>query len=98
MPIIKYKDKYFEIKKSPKKNKQLIAVNVKTKEKVHFGDPNMPEFPNTKRGNRYCARSSGIKGKKNPKSANFWSRKFLWYCKGKESKKSLKEAGLIKIR
>lgn len=84
---VKYKGKKYRIRKSPRKNKQLMAVNIVNDEKVHFGDPDMPELPGTKRGDAYCARSSGIKGRKDPKSANFWSRKYLWNCEGKKSKK-----------
>jgi len=73
------------IRPSSRKNKQMVAINKKTGHKVHFGDPTMPEFPGTKRGDAYCARSFGIKGKNNPKSANFWSRTYLWNCKGKKS-------------
>lgn len=74
------------VRKSTRKNKQLMAVFPSGK-KVHFGDPTMSEFPGTKRGDNYCARSSGIKGKNDPNSANFWSRKYLWNCKGKKSMK-----------
>ena len=58
---------------------------------VHFGEPSMPEYPNTLRGDNYCARSYGIlDGKGNttrndPLSPNYWSRKYLWNCKGKKS-------------
>lgn len=80
------------IKKSPRKNKQLVA-RCPGKDPVHFGDPDMPEFPGTKRGDNYCARSFGIKDSngrptRNDKgSANFWSRKVLWNCKRKKSKR-----------
>lgn len=89
----KYKDTKFEILNSNRKNKQLMAIFDSGK-KVHFGDPKMPEFPGTKRGDNYCARSSGIKGKDNPMSANFLSRKILWKCKGKKSMNTFKEAGI----
>lgn len=78
--------KKVRVRDSKRKNKQKVAI-FPSGEKVHFGDPKMPEFPGTDRGNNYCARSSGIKGKNNPKSANFWSRKYLWNCKGKKSLK-----------
>ena len=60
---------------------------------VHFGDPRLREFPGTKRGDRYCARSFGILTKDgratrdDPLSPNYWSRKDLWRCKGKKSMK-----------
>jgi len=78
-----YKGKKYDIFKSSRKNKQLM-VKVDG-EKVHFGDPSMPEYPGTKRGDAYCARSFGIGNINNPKSANFWSRKYLWNCKKKKS-------------
>lgn len=74
----------WSVTKSPRKNKEYLATNLSTGKKVHFADPSMPEYPGTKRGNSYCARSSGIPGKNDPSSANFWSRK-LWSCKGKKS-------------
>ena len=76
-----------KITNSTRKNKQLKAIfSYKGKKTtVHFGDHTMAEYPGTKRGDNYCARSSGIKGKNNPLSANFWSRKVLWKCKGKKS-------------
>lgn len=47
---------------------------------VRFGDPNMKIKKNiTSRKKSYCARSSGIKGKNDKLSANYWSRK-MWDC------------------
>jgi len=82
---VKYKGEIYSIKKSKRKNKQLVATNLKTNYKVHFGDPKMKEYPGTKRGDAYCTRSFGIGNLDNPKSANFWSRKILWRCVGKKS-------------
>jgi hypothetical protein len=81
------------IKPSTRKGKQLMAVFMyKGKERVvHFGDPSMREYPGTSRGDNYCARSYGILDgqgrptRDNPLSPNFWSRRFLWNCKGKKS-------------
>lgn len=79
--------KKYKIKKSPRKNKEYV-VKLPSGKKVHFADPSMTEYPGTKRGDNYCARSLGIakeyniKGDK--KSPNFWSRQ-LWSCKGKKS-------------
>ena len=81
---IKIKGEEFKIEKSNRKNKEYVAKNLKTGKKVHFADPDMPEFQGTKRGDAYCARSYGIGNLKNTESANFWSRK-LWSCKGKKS-------------
>lgn len=75
------------IKKSNKKNKEYVAVLDSGKE-VHFADPDMKEYPGTKRGDNYCARSYGIAKKFNilndKTSPNFWSRQ-LWSCKDKKS-------------
>lgn len=84
---VNVKGKTFTISKSPRKNKQRRACSKEFC--VDYGDPEMPEFPFTKRGDNYCARSFGL-GKSNdtlgkPSSANFWSRKDLWSCKGKKS-------------
>lgn len=85
--------KKFRVKPSKRKNKQLVAVFSDGKE-IHFGDPDMPEYPGTKRGDNYCARSSGIKGVNNPKSANFWSRQ-MWSCKEKKSTSKKKFFGRL---
>lgn len=85
----------YEITRSPRKNKQLMVIfDYKGKQRiVHFGDPKMPEYPGTKRGDNYCTRSYGIvdgQGKptrNNPLSPNYWSRRILWSCKGKRSVK-----------
>lgn len=91
---LKFKGKLYLVGKPTRKGKQL-SVKLPSGKVVNFGDPSMPEFPGTMRGDNYCARSFGIKGKNNPESANFWSRKYLWNCVGKKSKKSRKEAGLF---
>lgn len=84
---IRFKNKKYKVVPSTRKNKQMMVIELSSGSTVHFGEPTMPEFPGTKRGDSYCARSFGIKGKDNPKSANFWSRKYLWNCKGKKSLK-----------
>lgn len=79
------KGKKYIIQRSNRKGKEYVAVPVNGKGKsVHFADPSMPEYPGTKRGNSYCARSSGIKGTDDVTSPNYWSRR-LWACKGKKS-------------
>jgi hypothetical protein len=86
-----YAGSRYKIKKSTRMNKDLMAVNVETGNKVHFGDPNMGEFPGTSREDNFCARSYGIKDKQgkptrnDPKSANFWNRRITWSCRGKVS-------------
>lgn len=76
------KGRTYSIYRSNRKNKEYMVEA--PKKIVHFADPNMPEYPGTKRGNNYCTRSYGIKGVGDINSANFWSRK-LWSCKNKKS-------------
>lgn len=78
------RDKVYTIKKSTRKGKQYMVTGFGLRSPVHFGDIKMPEFPGTKRGNAYCSRSYGIKGRGNIQSPNFWSR-LMWSCKGKKS-------------
>ena len=88
--------KRIKVTNSNRKNKQLLAIFPDGK-KVHFGDSKMPEYPGTKRGDNYCARSSGIPNKNNIKSANFLSRKILWKCKEKKSMGSYRQAGIRRL-
>ena len=67
---------------SDSKNKKFKVKACKDgKEKiVQFGDPNLNiKKSNPERKKSYCARSSGIKGKNDKFSANYWSRK-KWDC------------------
>ena len=96
----RYRGKDYVISRSPLKNKEWVVETVSTGEKTHFADPKLPEFPGTKRGDSYCARSYGI-GKKykilgDTKSPNFWSRQ-LWSCKGKKSVSKKKFYGKVKL-
>jgi len=88
------------VKKSSRKNKEYVAI-LPSGKKVHFADPSMPEFPGTKRGDNYCARSLGIAKKYNIKgdktSPNYWSRQ-LWSCKGKKSVSKKKFFGKKKFK
>jgi len=94
--VFKFKGEEFIVEPSSRKNKQLVAT-FKDKTKIHFGDPDMPEYPSTKRGDRYCTRSKGISSK-GIKNANTLSRKILWKCKEKKSMDTFKEAGLDIIK
>ncbi|MFW6130679.1 MAG: hypothetical protein ACOC56_05780, partial [Atribacterota bacterium] len=83
-----------KIYKSSRKDKQRHVVSVdnkKPKIDLHYGDPNMKEYPGTKRGDNYCTRSLGIAKKYDNRrdltSPNFWSRWDLWNCKGEKSMK-----------
>lgn len=91
-----FKGRKFSVEPSDRKEKQLVAT-FKSGKKIHFGDPEMPEYPSSKRGDRYCSRSSGISSD-NKMSANLLSRKILWKCKGKESKDSFIDAEIRRIK
>jgi hypothetical protein len=60
------------------------TINGKTRS---FGAKGYSISPGTKKGDAYCARSSGIKKCKNPPCANALSRQ-AWGCVGKKSVKS----------
>mgnify|MGYP006448043307 CR=1 FL=1 len=79
---LKEKMKCNQPRKSTRDNKSKMVKACKDgKEKiVHFGDPDMSIKKDKKaRKKSYCARSSGIKGKNDKFSANYWSRK-AWDC------------------
>lgn len=80
---------------SPKEDKQKVGV-FPDGEEVHFGDPDMKEYPGTDRGDNYCARSYGMAKKYNTtdeaRNANSLSRWYLWNCKKDKSMKSRKKA------
>lgn len=66
-------------KQGGKKFKVLAKKGDKTK-LIRFGDADMSiKKDQPKRKKSYCARSSGIKGKNDKFSANYWSRK-KWNC------------------
>lgn len=73
--------KEYPVYPSEKEDKKFkVYVNGKT---IHFGAKGYTISPNTPKGDRYCARSSGIKNKKGI-DANDLSRA-MWGCKGKKS-------------
>ena len=53
---------------------------------VHAGAKGYTIAPGTKKGDNYCARSSGIKGGKGKVTPNDLAR-YMWNCKGKKSVK-----------
>lgn len=80
---IKVYGKEYVVTRSNRKNKKFkTKVGDKT---IHFGAKGFSIAPGTKKGNSYCARSSGIKNKSGI-NANDLSRA-MWKCKGKKSKK-----------
>jgi len=66
-----------------KKYKVRVCQKKKCKT-IHFGATGYRIAPGTKKGDNYCARSSGIKGADDPMSANYWARR-IWGCEGKKS-------------
>ena len=79
---IKARGKTNTVTRSQRKGKKYkVTVSGKV---VHFGARGYRIKPKTKAGNSYCARSSGIKGKNDITSPNYWSRR-MWKCKGKKS-------------
>lgn len=60
-----------------------VEVDGKT---VKFGAKGYSIAPGTKKGDNYCARSSGIANKDNPHKPNYHARG-MWGCVGKESSK-----------
>ena len=84
--VVSVGGKKFKIVKPTAKGKKYKAVPVSGKGKAyHFGAKGYSARPGTKKGNNYCARSSGIKSAKI--SPNAFAR-MLWNCNGKKSKKS----------
>lgn len=73
------------IQRSTRRGKKwMVKKNNKT---IHAGDSNYSIGVGTKRGNNYCTRSFGIKGKTGSMTANGLARK-MWGCVGKRSVKS----------
>tara|TARA_R110002020_G_scaffold211749_7_gene418007 strand:- start:828 stop:1067 length:240 start_codon:yes stop_codon:yes gene_type:complete len=76
--------------RKPAKGKARVKVTASGK-KVSYGQKGAKVKPGTKKGNSYCARSSGQmkkhpKAAKNPNSPLRLSRK-RWACKGTKSTK-----------
>lgn len=83
MPKLKIKGKHYTVHRSNRKNKKFkIYKNGKT---IHFGEKGYSISPGTKKGDRYCARSYGIKTN-DPFSPNSLSR-MMWKCVGKKSRR-----------
>jgi hypothetical protein len=86
------RDKY-SVTSSDRENKKYKVTGPKLKNPLHFGQAGVRASPGSERGDRYCTRSYGITDKNgkptrnDPKSANYWSRKHIWNCKGKKSLK-----------
>ena len=83
MKYVNINGKRIGVKKSNRKNKKFVSL-INGKE-IHFGEKGMRIYPGTKRGNNYCARSSGIKNLRGI-TANDLSRA-MWRCDGKKSLK-----------
>lgn len=78
------------IRKSTREGKKwMVKKGGKT---IHAGAKGYTIAPGTKKGDNYCARSSGIKGATGSMTPNGLARK-MWGCVGKKSYKS--KAGKI---
>ena len=71
-----------KVRRSSRENKKYMVVV--DGEEIHFGATGYTISPGTTKGDSYCARSSGIKGANDKKSANYWARR-AWGCEGKKS-------------
>ena len=78
------KGKKFVIKRGTAKNKKYKAVSIDNNKVFQFGAKGYRISVGTKKGDNYCARSYGIKNRKNIITANDFSR-LGWNCKGKKS-------------
>ncbi len=82
--IISVKGRKYKIGKSSAKGKKYKATPLSGSGVINFGATGYRAAPGTKRGNSYCARSSGIKSSKSGASSNDFAR-ILWNCRGKKS-------------
>ena len=81
MKTINIRGKEYKVYRSGRANKKF-KIYVGDRE-LHFGAKGYSIAPSTKKGDRYCARSSGIKNSKGV-DANDASRA-MWKCRGKKS-------------
>lgn len=82
------KGKKYKIARSKAKGKKYVAKPLSGEGRsINFGAKGYSARPNSKKGDSYCARSSGIKSSKKGATANDFARK-LWNCEGKKSMKN----------
>lgn len=81
---LKISGNYYNVYYAGRKSKKKYYIKKDGKE-IYFGAKGYSISPNTKKGDRYCARSLGIKTK-SPFSPNALSRK-MWECIGKSSRR-----------
>jgi len=82
------KGREYKISRGTAQGKKYKATPVNGKGgTIQFGAKGYTAAPGTKKGDNYCARSSGIKSSKSGAGANDFARK-LWNCEGKKSKKN----------
>lgn len=85
--VVTVKGTRYKIVKPTAKGKKYKAVPVSGKGRaIHFGAKGYNAKPGTKKGDNYCARSSGIKSTKKGATPNDLAR-MLWNCRGKKSMK-----------
>ena len=73
--------KEYDVYRSERKGKKFKVYS--NNREIHFGARGYSIAPGTSKGDRYCARSSGIKNSKGL-DANDLSRA-MWRCRGKRS-------------
>ena len=76
------KGRNYKISAGTAEGKKYKATPLKGTGVIQFGAKGYKASPGTKRGDNYCARSSGIKSK--GVGANDFAR-MLWNCRGKKS-------------
>lgn len=81
MKILHIQGKEYQVMRSNREDKKYMID--RNGNKIHFGAKGYSIAPGTRKGDRYCARSSGIKNN-GAFSPNSLSRK-MWNCQGKRS-------------
>ena len=85
--ILTVKGRRYKIGRGTAKGKKYKATPLNGSGIIQFGAKGYSARPGTKKGDNYCARSSGIKSKKKGATPNDFSR-MLWNCRGKKSMKN----------
>lgn len=81
------KGRKYKISAGTAKGKKYKATPLQGSGVIQFGAKGYNARPGTKKGDNYCARSSGIKSSKKGATANDFARA-LWNCNGKKSMKN----------
>lgn len=85
--VIPVKGRKYKIGRGTAKGKKYKACTVTGRKKcIQFGAKGYTIATGTKKGHRYCSRSSGITSSKKGATPNDFSR-IAWNCRGKKSMK-----------